>query len=73
MTLGETLRAARKEADLTQAQLAAALACNQQFIHQIESGRRPLPREMIPRLPKAIRKAVIAREIAELKGMASDD
>jgi transcriptional regulator with XRE-family HTH domain len=40
----------RKSKDLTQAQLAEFLGCNQSFIASIEAGARPMPREMISKI-----------------------
>jgi transcriptional regulator with XRE-family HTH domain len=39
--MGEKLKAARKAAGMTQAQLAAALGCNQKDVSRWEAGREP--------------------------------
>jgi transcriptional regulator with XRE-family HTH domain len=65
----QALVEARKAAGLTQQQLAEHLGISQPTLAQIETGRRPLPRERYGRLPKAIRRRVVDAAIAELKAL----
>ena len=44
------IKAFRKAKKITQQEFAELLGCNQSFISQIESGRRPLPKEYVERL-----------------------
>lgn len=44
------LKALRKAKKITQQELAELLGCDQSFISQIESGRRPIPEDFIERL-----------------------
>ena len=67
--IGDVLRDARKAAGLTQRALAAELGIGQAFVHQIESGARPLPQPLIAKLPAQIRRRVIRAMIAELRTM----
>jgi transcriptional regulator with XRE-family HTH domain len=65
----QVLVEARKAAGLTQQQLAEHLGIAQPTLAQIETGRRPLPRERYGKLPKAIRRRVVDAAIAELKAL----
>jgi transcriptional regulator with XRE-family HTH domain len=63
----EVLIDARKQAGLTQRQLAEHLGVAQATLADIERGRRPLPRERIAKLPKEMRRRVIDAAIDELR------
>ena len=61
--LGQRIAAARKDADLTQASLAAALGVSQQIVASYEVGRRRVPLSLLPKLARAL-----ATTIEELIG-----
>jgi len=58
-TLGQTIRARRREVRLTLAQLADAVGCAKSYLSQIENDRRDNPpsRELLARLERALRLA----------------
>jgi transcriptional regulator with XRE-family HTH domain len=70
MTIGSTLRDARKRAGLTQAGLAAMMGIKPQFMNDIERGHRNFPTKYLPKLPSEIRGQVIDAALAELKDQA---
>jgi len=49
-----TLKKARREAGLTQEQLAEALGCSQPYLSLLEHGRRPVPRAMKAKLVRLL-------------------
>ena len=53
-TVGARITQARKDADLTQVQLADALAIPQPQLASYEVGRRRVPVSMLPRLARAL-------------------
>ena len=53
-TVGTRIAQARKDADLTQVQLADALAIPQPQLASYEVGRRRVPVSMLPRLARAL-------------------
>ena len=53
-TIGERLRAARKQQGLTQTELAAVLHCRQNLICQWENGRRNPKQSSLERLAAAL-------------------
>jgi transcriptional regulator with XRE-family HTH domain len=52
--LGSRIAAARKDRDLTQAGLAAALEISQQIVASYEVGRRRVPLSLLPSLARAL-------------------
>ena len=56
--LGTRIAAARHEADLTQAQLAAALGISQPQLAFYEVGKRRVPVSMLPRLARLLNTSV---------------
>ena len=52
--LGSRIAAARKDRDLTQAGLAAALEISQKIVASYEVGRRRVPVSLLPRLARAL-------------------
>jgi len=68
----EVLIDARKQAGLTQRQLAEHLGVAQATLADIERGRRPLPRERIAKLPKEIRRRVVDAAIDELRDQIAE-
>lgn len=71
-TVSETLRAARDEAGMRQADLARALGVSPQFVSDVEHGRRNLPLRHYSRLPLTILKAVVQTRRAELSAEMSE-
>ena len=63
----EAIREARKAAGLTQTRLADMLGISQSFVAQIELGSRPLPDDILARMPPAIRAPLVRARIAELE------
>lgn len=57
--MGEKLKAARKAAGMTQAQLAAALGCTQKDVSRWEAGREP--------------GALTVKKMAQVLGCSMDD
>ncbi len=55
MELGSRLAQRRKEAGLTQVQLAEALGISQQMVASYEVGRRRIPVSMLPVLAQALK------------------
>lgn len=51
-TVGQALKDARKAMGLTQAQLALRFGCRQSFVADVERGNKPLPRDMILKIPQ---------------------
>lgn len=54
MTIGENIKKTRKQANLTQRQLAEKLAVSQAMIAQYESGERNPKRETVEKIAKAL-------------------
>lgn len=63
--IGEAMRQARKEARLTQIQLASVLNITHFVVNRIEKGHQPLPDILIPLLPVSVREAVIRACVKE--------
>ena len=55
MTIGETLRQARKAVGLTQKQIADMLGVSRQFANDLERDRRAFAEKYLPDLPPAVR------------------
>jgi transcriptional regulator with XRE-family HTH domain len=68
----QALVEARKQAGLTQKQLAEHLGVAQATLADVERGRRPLPRERIAKLPKEIRRRVIDAALDELRRQTAE-
>jgi transcriptional regulator with XRE-family HTH domain len=69
----EAIRGARKAAGLTQAQLAELVGVGQPFVAQIEVGTRPLPADILARMPSAIRDPLVRARIKELQKLITTD
>ncbi len=63
----ETLRHERRLAGITQAAMAAQLGMSASFLCQIERGNAQLPEAFLPRLPDAVRPAVVRAVLRELE------
>lgn len=62
----EALREARKQAGISQYQLAAKLGVLRSFVANIEQGNRIMPRSHYAKLPEPIKSAVVEAEINRL-------
>lgn len=70
MTIGEVLRRERVRAGLSQVELARILGVSQVQIWRFEGDMRPIPHELVARLPDGVRQPVAAAAIAELERQA---
>ncbi len=66
-TPGAALRRMRLEAGLPQKALAETLGISPQYMSDIESGSRALPRHIISRMPKKIKSAVVKALKSEMQ------
>jgi transcriptional regulator with XRE-family HTH domain len=66
-TPGAALRRMRLEAGLPQKALAETLGISPQYMSDIESGSRTLPRHIISRMPPKIKSAVVAALKSEMQ------
>lgn len=63
------LRSARIGAGLRQYELAQALGISAAFLCTIEKGDRPIPRHLLAKLPREIRRPILDLEIAHVQAL----